>query len=340
MQINDQYIIDLIWPGKMCKFGFVKHLLTKDIIEYIDNRYNDSESIKETLYRIKYNIEERPVCPKCGKPVKFGAGFNMYCSRNCAINQEKIKKSIKEKYGVDNISQLDYVKQRKIETTMKHYGVTNPYCLSKCVNKSKETRKLHKDKWINKIKKTNLEKYEVENVAQNKLIKERAKHTNLQKYGQTSWTKTDEGKVKLSKIVSSKEVQQKTYKTKKANNTFNSSKTEYQTYILLKEKYPNTINQYRSDIYPFNCDFYIPEIDTYIECNYHWTHGHKPYEGTDEDKLIVKNWKAKSTKYYDNAVNTWTISDVNKRNIARQNKINWLEFFSILKLKEWLDNGI
>ena len=335
MQISDQYIIDLIWPNKICKFGFIKHLLGEDIIKYIYNRYNDSESIKETLYRIKHNIEDRPKCIKCGKPVKFGQGFNKYCSRSCAINQEKIKKSIKEKYGVDNVSQLDYVKRRKIETTMKHYGIINPYCLSKCINKSRETRKLYKDKLINNIKKTNLEKHGVENIAQNQSIKERAKHTNLQKYGQTSWTKTDEGKAKLSKIVSSKEVQQKTYLTKKAHNTFNSSKPEEQTYDILKQKYPDVVRQYRSDKYPFACDFYIPGLDLYIECNYNWTHGNKPYEGTEEDIEIVNKWKAKNTRFYDNAINTWTIRDVKKRNIAKQNNLNWIEFFSILELNSF-----
>ena len=42
------------------------------------------------------------------------------------------------------------------------------------------------------------------------------------------------------------------------------------------------IRQYKSDLYPFACDFYIPSLDLYIECNYHWTHGNKLYEGTKE----------------------------------------------------------
>jgi len=340
MQIDDKYVIDLIWPNKICKFGYIKHLLSNEIIEYLNNRYKDSTYIKETLYRIKNNIEEHPLCPKCGKPVKFKGTFRIYCSKSCAINQENIRKSIKEKYGVDNISQLDYVKERKIETTLKKYGVTNPYNIPKCIKKSKQTRKTHKTEWINKIKETNLSKYGVDNVAKSDKIKEKAKNTNLQKYGETSWTKTNEGKIKLSNMVSSTNVQRKTYATHKKNNSFHVSKPEDQTYALLKEKYPNTISQYRSEAYPFNCDFYIPEIDTYIECNYHWTHGKKPYTGSEEDKQIVEAWKAKNTKYYNNAVHVWTVSDVKKRETAKQNNLNWLEFFSILKLKEWLNNGI
>ena len=38
---------------------------------------------------------------------------------------------------------------------------------------------------------------------------------------------------------------------------------------------------------PFACYFYIPSLDLFIECNYRWTHGGKPYEGTEDDKQIV-----------------------------------------------------
>ena len=45
--------------------------LSKDEIAYVNNRYNDSSSIAETIYRIKHNIEIRPVCPICGGYLKF-----------------------------------------------------------------------------------------------------------------------------------------------------------------------------------------------------------------------------------------------------------------------------
>ena len=58
--------------------------------------------------------------------------------------------------------------------------------------------------------------------------------------------------------------------------------------FFLKERYPDVITQYKDDRYPFACDFYIPSLDLFIECNYHWTHGGKPYEGTEDDKQIVE----------------------------------------------------
>lgn len=42
-----------------------------NIKKYLLNRFEYVESIQESLYRIKNNIEIRPVCPVCGKRVKY-----------------------------------------------------------------------------------------------------------------------------------------------------------------------------------------------------------------------------------------------------------------------------
>ena len=36
----------------------------------------------------------------------------------------------------------------------------------------------------------------------------------------------------------------------------------------------------------------------------------------------LEYWKSKNTKFYDNAITTWTIRDVEKRKIAKNNKLN------------------
>ena len=87
--------------------------------------------------------------------------------------------------------------------------------------------------------------------------------------------------------------------------------------------------QYSSKEYHYACDFYIPSIDTYIELNNHWTHGKHPYDNNSkEDKRLVEYWKSKNTKFYDNAIKTWTIRDVAKINEANKNKINLLVFYN------------
>ena len=74
----------------------------------------------------------------------------------------------------------------------------------------------------------------------------------------------------------------------------------------------------------------------YIECNFSWTHGgHFFDENNIEDQEKLKLWKSKNTKYYDNAIKTWTVRDVKKHNIAIQNKLNyivlWKEDYNNLK---------
>ena len=186
-------------------------------------------------------------------------------------------------------------------------------------------------------KKVSISKFECENPFQNETVKEKIKHTNLLKYGVENVSQSTYIKKKLSKILSSNEVKNKTYNTKKHNHTFNTSKSEDESYAILKEYYPDVVSQYKDARYPFACDFYIPSLDLFIECNYHWTHGSKPYEGTDDDKQIVEKWKAKGTKFYINAINTWTIRDVNKLNIAKQNKLKIKIFYNIFDFKTWIN---
>ncbi len=66
------------------------------------------------------------------------------------------------------------------------------------------------------------------------------------------------------------------YATKRQRGTFNKSKLEELSYELLKMVFSedDIYRQYKDiDRYPYNCDFYVKSIDTFIECNYHWTHG-------------------------------------------------------------------
>ena len=125
---------------------------------------------------------------------------------------------------------------------------------------------------------------------------------------------------------------QKQYTTKKENNSFNSSKPELEFLERLVEYYgaDDIITQYSADKrYPFNCDFYIKSKDLFIELNLSWTHGGKLFEGTDEDmtKLAVWEEKAKTSEYYKNAIQTWTVRDVLKYKTAKQNCLNYLVIY-------------
>ena len=92
------------------------------------------------------------------------------------------------------------------------------------------------------------------------------------------------------------------------------------------------ICEYNKDVrYPFNCDFYLPYYDLFIEINGHWTHGQHPFDKNNENDILTLNlWKSKNTEFYDNAINVWTKRDVNKRTIAKTNNLNYLEYWEKL----------
>ena len=52
--------------------------------------------------------------------------------------------------------------------------------------------------------------------------------------------------------------------------------------------------------------------------------------------MILESWKSKNTDYYKNAINVWTNRDVNKRELAKKNNLNYLEIFSC-KLDECVE---
>ena len=89
--------------------------------------------ITERIYCILNNITEIIYCTECkNKKVKFeryGDGYNKFCSRHCAwINKDLHKHkdiTIKKKYLVNNISQLESVKEIKRNINIKTYGVDN-----------------------------------------------------------------------------------------------------------------------------------------------------------------------------------------------------------------------
>ena len=149
------------------------------LYNYSLNRYSDSESIKETIFRIKNNIEERPVCVMCGWKVKFDErvshhhlrnhGYYWHCSSKCNQNdketRDKIKNTCVEKYGDEhNWGKKSNVRYKCFETFLKNHDTEEK--IEEARNKTKKTKlERYGDKNYNnreKFKETNLEKYGVE----------------------------------------------------------------------------------------------------------------------------------------------------------------------------------
>lgn len=133
----------------------------------------------------------------------------------------------------------------------------------------------------------------------------------------------------------------KAFETRMENGCGPTSKLEDRCYAVLCDKFGerDVSRQYRSKRYPFPCDFYIRSLDLYVEMNLSWTHGGHFYDATDSadiDKVAL--WRSKDTDYYRNAIYTWTVRDVLKRNAAAVNNLNYLVFWDehLKDFYEWL----
>lgn len=112
-------------------------------------------------------------------------------------------------------------------------------------------------------------------------------------------------------------------------------KLKLDKFKILKSIFPDTIHQYKDkNRYQFNCDFYIPSIDTFIECQYSWVHGGHPFDINNADDVAKLN--TLKERYGDKWWPIWAERDVNKRNVAQQNNLNYIEFWNINELRQWV----
>ena len=348
-----------------------------NILSYLNKRYHDSFSLKETLIRMKYHIDVHPKCPVCGNFTKFygfkNLMFTNHCSNKCTqldsetkikfkqtclekygvdapMKSSKIKEKSKqvclEKYGVENISQFFETKEKYKQTCLEKYGVDNPFKLEKtkinshskeakekqrktCLEKYGVENSFQSEEVRQKYKENYKRKYGVENPFQNEIIKEKIKQTCLEKYG-------------VDMAIKNPLISNKVINTRIKNNTWTTSKLEEKLYLYIKEKFPSVIRQYKDkERYPYFCDFYIPELDLFLELNGTWTHGNHPYDmNSKEDNSILNIWKEKSKEHpmYLAAIKTWVVSDVNKRNKAKENHLNFKEVWNLDEGKEFINN--
>ena len=391
MKTHDNLIIKILIKNDKILTNSIKKINKgkyPNILEYLNSRYNDSDCMTETIRRIQYKLEERPVCKWCGGHVSFNGyhkgsmHYSACCCSSCHAkytkdkrfetnikkygrknfgSAEKVKEYWISHYGVDNPAKTDFVKKKMRETNLKKYGFN-------CSSKSEIVKE--------KIKQTCLKRYGVEYTGQIEEAKEKSKKTCLEKYGSeyyiaskdclektiefskqnynVDWfTKSEEIKNKAKKtmlrrygveysmqipknkeymsyLMSSYEMQERRYNTMKRNHTFNSSSTEEEFFLYIKSRFPKVIRQYKDkNRYPYFCDFYIPELDYFIELQGYYTHGNHPFDpNSNEDLQLIEYYKK---KYGEDCqpITIWSIKDVEKRDCAKRNHLNFKEVWSL-----------
>lgn len=304
------------------------------------------------LYIRKFN---EGICPICGKETSFfniSKGYAKHCSLECKGKDPEVKKKVEntclKKYGATNVYASEYGKTKIKQTFISKYGVENAQQVESIKKKTEETnlkRYGHKNFYNHeKARKTKLIKYGSENPTA--FGSDSFKQSMLNYYSVDNPRKSDEinKKYRLTCIrhygvdnpAKDKEINRKMFNTLWKNGGYH--RTEKRCYDKLLEKFPDSKYQYKSDLYPYKCDFYIPSLDLYIELNAYWSHGGHYFNSKDKNDLdTVKKWKSKHNSFYDYAIKTWTISDLNKRDIAIKNNLNYLVFWSEQEFLNWID---
>lgn len=106
----------------------------------------ESEEISEMLYVYRKGLTEYPKCEVCGGSLKHSfvngkRGYRRWCSRSCYKKSPDWRLTIKEtsnqKYGTDHPLSSESVQQKRKETNLKKYGMSNPMMWSGELFKSK-----------------------------------------------------------------------------------------------------------------------------------------------------------------------------------------------------------
>ena len=144
--------------------------------EYLENYCEKNHIILTNNYeKINRNTRIEGKCLTLDCSNMFNKVFRQfvktggYCNKCSRIkHQNNIIEAVKIKYGVENVFQLNSIKEQIVKTNIIKFGVENP-------NQNKDIRQ--------KTKNTCLEKYGTDNPLKNENIKNKIKDTCLKKYG-------------------------------------------------------------------------------------------------------------------------------------------------------------
>lgn len=336
-------------------------------IRYIRSKYTNAD-IESAYHEIlsKYSNKELDRAKKGHTIECLGCGFGDYpkvfrellgLDRYNKLRNEvwKLKQTatVHERYGVNNVFQkesfnkfvshesIKEAREKRTATMLDRYGVREPNQVPEFKNRA-----------IQGMHQTMMAKYGVENMMQIPEVAARSadkrQKVMMERYG-------------AGNSVQVERIRNMIFENRRKNGTLNASRPEDALYLLLVEHFGED-NVKRNAIvdsrYPWHVDFYIVSMDLFIELNGdrgHNTHWYDP--DNVNDRQTVESWtknmlriemetgkKSRYRKY----IETWTVTDVKKRNCARLNKLCYLVFWdgsssrgipNLRDAKEWINAG-
>ena len=172
--------------------------LRKEILAATPKLLSDEFDFKTRIFWILHDMTDFPKCSVCGKPItrnvktlqsgynkskewEDGDLLNLACSDNAECWMKKkmrdAKQTCVEKYGVENVFQAKWCKDKITETCMRRSGCSRS-------GNSKSGREKAKATWK--------EHYGTDHPLKAESVKEKIRRTCMEKYGESSYTKTEE----------------------------------------------------------------------------------------------------------------------------------------------------
>lgn len=340
-------IIDLFYKNDkiISQRAQIKYLKKHNLYDILKNYYKDSESIQETLYRIKNNIDSRPICKMCGNHVTFRTGgFSVYCSKKCQNkdpemlqkNKDGVSKSLKKLY----IEKGNEIKEKRANTIKQHYGVKTctPFGVKEIQNKIINT--INQKYGVNNVFELPIFRRTREQMQQDSIEYQKMRGYNIE------YTYDFNNKLKV-KVCNGCKIHGDIYidwslfnnRTRESRrkytilcpicNPIKNQETSIETIIknLLLKHNINFIQHDRIQIKPYELDFYLPEYKIGIECNgSYWHSGYDNMIKHNNKLKLCENNKIKLIYYWSyqiyNNIHDVEIDLCNQLNIENNNLYN------------------
>lgn len=299
---------------------FQKHLREIHNIsldEYIDTYLRDKSS---------------GYCEICGKPTRFSYGnhdFVAYCSPECkktGVYQKQHDAQIKIWSSKTEKDIQDFKRKTSIGTKKGFQ------------NMSKEAKEAYSKSRSLAAKKQHENMTEEQKIAKNSKISNTV-HNTIQNWTKEQWLehskKTSDGLKNMSKekkdlmfLHKKQTFEHKSNKEKTLSMQLRHKPSKIEQYFMdiCESNGIQYIREYYSDTYSYPCDFYIVDLDLYIELHCSSFHNYHFYGESKKDTMYKKVLieKAKSSNWYKTKLDVWTKTDIEKRNIAIKNNLNYI----------------
>jgi G:T-mismatch repair DNA endonuclease (very short patch repair protein) len=230
---------------------------------------------------------------------------------------EKKKKFNLEKYGVEYHIAAKSVREKSLQTLSENFGVDNPMRSNEVKRRYKETLVANYGEGIvnpsqleatqKKIKETSFARYGVKHFTKSELIKYKQRKTMVENHGYDNVFKLPSTRIACH----TKEAHKKRIETmKSAGANFQSSKVEDRLFEILTVSFAKVHRHV--EINGWDIDFYIEDIDAYINMNGVYWHGRDMSHKQLEESVTKQSKTILGTKLRDELREKWFLENKKK----------------------------